>query len=108
MKTRLNVPSELQHLIEKRELEHRRKGQRRSDANRRQLDAGPLSAASSMEALQALIDSVEEEPDGLPGSTGELEKLVAEDRRSGNDQRKKGERREKVRRKEDRKRTSDS
>jgi hypothetical protein len=84
---RLSVPPELQHLIEKRELQDRREAQRRGDTDRRECDVGPLSA----------VDSVED-PE-LP---------VTEDQRSGEDRRKKRERRQAARRKEDDKPTTDS
>ena len=72
-----DVPTELQHLIEKRELEDRRAGQRRNSAERRQLDLGPLGATDSVEDLQA---------------------LKLEDERLGKDRRKKKNRRKKTRR----------
>lgn len=48
------IPPELQHLIEKRELENRRAGQRRDSGERRQLDLGPLGIADSVEDLESL------------------------------------------------------
>ena len=49
-----DVPPELQHLIEKRELEGRRTAKRRGPIERRQLDLGPLGAAESVEDLETL------------------------------------------------------
>jgi hypothetical protein len=81
----LDVPPELQHLIEKRESEDRRTGQRRDHAERRQIDLGPLGSADSID---------------------ELESREFQDRRSDEDRRENRERREKARRQADK--TSDS
>jgi len=54
MNDRLNVPPELQHLIEKRELEDRRQQERRDDADRRQVDMGPLGAEDVLDDPESL------------------------------------------------------
>jgi hypothetical protein len=70
----------LQHLIEKRESEDRRAGQRREQPERRQVDLGPLGSGDSID---------------------ELESREFQDRRSDEDRRKSQERREKTRRQAD-------
>jgi hypothetical protein len=77
---RLSVPPELQHLIEKRELEDRREDQRRSDTDQRQCDLGPSSVADAVD---------------------ERESPAIEDQRTGEDRRRQQERRQKARRLED-------
>jgi hypothetical protein len=58
----LPVPPELQHLIEKRENEDRRKSQRRGGQDRREEDLGPLGRIESVDDLQRL--AMEEERSG--------------------------------------------
>lgn len=84
---RLSVPPELQHLIEKRQLQNRREQQQRGDIDRRECGLGPLSALASVE---------------------DPESLVIEDQRAGEDRRENRERRQATRRKEDDKPTTDS
>ncbi len=74
---RLSVPSELQHLIEKRQLQDRREDQRRSGTDQRECDVGPLDA----------VDSAEDS-----------ESPVTEDQRSDEDRRKQRKRRQAARR----------
>jgi hypothetical protein len=79
MDKRLPVPSELQHLIEKREQEEdRRKGDHRSGKDQRTVDLGPLGAIES---------------------ASELDDVPSEDRRRGRVRRQGNERRKKRRRK---------
>lgn len=80
MGDRLPVPPELQHLIEKREQEERRRGDHRSGKDQRTVDLGPLGAIESAEKL-----------DDVP----------VDDRRRGDDRRREKERRNKLRRKKD-------
>ena len=84
---RLSVPPELQHLIEKRQLQDRREDQRRGGTDQRECNVGPLG----------VVDPVEDP-----------ESLVTEDHRSGKDRRKKRHRRQAARRKEDDKPASGS
>jgi len=81
MKERLPIPPELEHLIEKREQEEdRREAQRRSGADQRQVDLGPLGAIESAD---------------------ELAEVPSEDRRSGEERRTGDERRNEPRRESD-------
>jgi hypothetical protein len=57
MSPRLNIPPELQHLIEKREQSERRQSPRRAGEEQRQLDLGPAGGATSAEDLEALSGS---------------------------------------------------
>ena len=77
---RLSVPSELQHLIEKRRLQDRREAQRLRDAGRRESDPCPA---------------------GTPDLVENPESQVTEDQPSGQDSQKEQERRRATRRKED-------
>ena len=79
MPNHLPVPSELQHLIEKRETDDRREKERRSDQDRRIADLGPSGAVESPE-----------EPDP-----------PVADRRTGDERRGDGDRREAARRQPD-------
>jgi hypothetical protein len=76
----LDIPPELQHLIEKREDEDRRSGQRREQAERRQVNLGALGSRDSID---------------------ELESREFQDRRLDEDRRKNRERREATRRQAD-------
>lgn len=76
----LPVPPELQNLIEKRETDDHREGERRSHEDRRVCDLGPLGAVESLE---------------------DLDELPATDRRSGQERRQGPERRKAARRKSD-------
>lgn len=78
MAKRLPVPAELQHLIEKREQDERRKTKARATPDRRTLELGPGGA---LEGLQDVDD------------------CPVDDRRIEASRRKKKDRREKTRRK---------
>ena len=81
MSKHLPVPPDLEHLIEKRDGdEERRNEERRLEAEKRQVDLGPLGALESAK---------------------ELDDVPTDDRRSGSDRRKKNQRRQKRRRKGD-------
>ena len=54
---RLSVPPELQHLIEKRELEERRQNQRRTGSDQRQRDLDPSGAGAAELADQVLTEA---------------------------------------------------
>ena len=54
MPNQLPIPPELQHLIEKRERAERRKKLRRTVAERRTCDLGPLGALESISDVDAL------------------------------------------------------
>ena len=77
MSNRLPIPSDLQHLIEKRAGADRRKKRRRS-GSRRQVDLGPLGALESVHGL---------------------DEVVLEDRRRSSERRKRSDRRQRARRK---------
>ena len=77
---RLNVPHELQHLLEKREQQDRRADQRRSEADQQEGDQGSLDAVDLAKA-----------PDSP----------VTGDQPSGEDRRTNQERRQTTRREED-------
>lgn len=100
MDQRLSLPADLQHLAEKREEESRRKGQRRRKPDRRRADSGPLCAADSIKALEALADPAKGDQQASLDSAEQLETLTVEERRSSGDRREHGERRRKARRKE--------
>ena len=80
MPNHLPIPPELQHLIEKRETDDRRKEERRSGPERRACDLGPIGT----------VESLEDAPQ--PPAT---------DRRSNQLQRQTRDRRNKARRKSD-------
>jgi hypothetical protein len=79
MSEQLPVPPELEHLIEKREIEQdRRTGEQRANGDRRKVDLGPLGAIES---------------------ATNIDEVPTEERRSGEQRRQQKERRKKSRRK---------
>ncbi|NQT16692.1 MAG: hypothetical protein HQ582_28300 [Planctomycetes bacterium] len=80
MPNHLPVPSDLQHLIEKRETDDRRGKERRSDQDRRIADLDPSGAVESPE---------------------DLDDPPVADRRTGDERRGDGDRREAARRQPD-------
>jgi hypothetical protein len=80
MSDQLPVPPELEHLIEKRENEERRRAGRRSGEDRREADLGPIGG----------IESVDD-----------LDQVPLQERRSGKQRRQNRERRQAARRKTD-------
>ncbi len=73
MPNRLPVPEELLHLIEKRDVDSAEGGERRSDAERRETDLGPLGAVESIADLDDLP---------LENRRSEAERRAAGERRS--------------------------
>jgi hypothetical protein len=81
MAKRLQVPPELESLIEKREQEQdRRQAEQRSGRDKRKVDLGPLGALETAK---------------------DIDEVPAEDRRKSGERRKHASRRKKPRRKED-------